>query len=207
MTDQAPRGRGRPKGTGRVDPDDIIEAALDALASGGYQALTMRGVARRLGVSLASLQYHHATKADLWRAAIDGFFADAADHHGQVDVADLARSISVFLQQGARRPGLVAALLTDRSEGSEERLAYIADGFAANTEQAHRKLEALQSSGTVRPLDPKVMFALTTIGIGSLASAGGAVKAIYGFDLENDEERDRFAAAVADIIGHGLLKR
>ena len=57
-------------GAGDIEFDPITETALDALADGGFPALTMRGVARTLGVSLATLQHHFPTKDALWRAAV-----------------------------------------------------------------------------------------------------------------------------------------
>ena len=71
MAETIVRKRGRPKGSGKVDPQRIVDAALDALADGGYPALTMRGVSRSVGVSLATLQHHFPTKDALWRAAVD----------------------------------------------------------------------------------------------------------------------------------------
>ena len=46
-----------------------------------------------------------------------------------------------------------------------------------------------------------------TIGIGSVASAAVALEGIYGFDISTEAGRTEFAAALADILSLGLLKR
>ena len=50
---------------------DIIEAARKILAEKGSAALSLRQVADRVGIRLASLQYHIPTKADLINALVD----------------------------------------------------------------------------------------------------------------------------------------
>ena len=201
------RGRGRPKGTGKVDPADIVDAALDALADGGFRALTMRGVARTLGVSLATLQHHFPTKDALWRAAVDHLTGDAIERRSHLDVTDLAGKLATFLEPGSGRLGLIPALLADRSAGSAERIGYIAGRFADALVQPRTHLEMLQADGVTRDVDERALFALITIGVGSIAGAADAVKSIYGYDLDTEAGRNGLARGLADIIGLGVLRR
>jgi len=168
-TDTAPvrRGRGRPRGTGNVDVSAIVDAALDALADGGYRALTMRGVARTLGVSLATVQHHFPTKDALWSAAIDHLTDDAIERRSHVEVSDLAGKIATFFEPGAGRLGLLPALLSDRSAGSEERIAYITERFGTALAEPRERLRVLEGDGAIRRIDEQAFFALVTIGIGS----------------------------------------
>lgn len=211
MTDDAAaparRGRGRPKGTGKVDPAQIIDAALDALADGGYRALTMRGVARSVGVSLATIQHHFPTKDDLWRAAVDHINDEAIERRSNVDPTDLPGRLATFLEQGAARPGLLPALLSDRSPGSEERLAYLAERLTDAMADPARRMREFESSGVVRRFDQRTMFVLLTIGIASIGGASEATRAIAGFDLTTAGGRRRLAEGLADIIGLGILPR
>jgi AcrR family transcriptional regulator len=55
--------------------DRLVEAALEAFASHGFEGATTREIARRAGVALAALPYHFTTKEALWRAAADRIFA------------------------------------------------------------------------------------------------------------------------------------
>jgi AcrR family transcriptional regulator len=207
MSETSVRRRGRPKGTGKVDPDAIVDAALDALADGGYPALTMRGVARTLGVSLATVQHHYPTKDALWRAAVDHLTNDAIERRSHVDPSDLAGKIATFLEPGSGRPGLLPALLSDRAPGSAQRIGYIAHRFSAALVEPSERLRALEADGTTRHVDHRALFALISIGIGSIPGAAAAVDSIYGFDLTTEHGRADLAAGLADIIGLGILRR
>lgn len=207
MSDAPSRKRGRPKGTGKIDPGTIVEAALDALANGGYPALKMRGVARTLGVSLATLQHHFATKDVLWRAAIDHLADDTIERRSHVDPDDLAAKIASFLDPKFGRPGLMPALLSDRADGSPERIDYIAERFTAALIQPTERLRSLEAGEVTRPINGRALFALVTIGIGSIAGAPDAISTIYGFDLATPGGRTELAEGLADIIGLGILYR
>ena len=73
MTEQATtRGRGRPrKSTAEGDPRQLIVAAAATLfASDGYDATSMRAVARSAGVDPALVRHYFAEKADLFAEAV-----------------------------------------------------------------------------------------------------------------------------------------
>lgn len=201
------RGRGRPKGTGKVDPSSIIDAALDALADGGYRSLTMRGVARTVGVSLATIQHHFPTKDDLWRAAVDELSADAIERRSNVDPRDLAGRLETFLEPGLGRPGLLPALLDDRSPGNQERLAYLVARLADAADEPSKRMQEFEANGVIRAVDQRALFLLTTIGIGAIGGSADATRAIANFDLTTSDGRRRLARGLADIIGLGILPR
>lgn len=68
-TQETPAGRGL--GTkGRKRADAILDAALSVLASDGYAAFSLRGVAARAGVRLGHLQYYFRSKQELLQAAM-----------------------------------------------------------------------------------------------------------------------------------------
>ena len=207
MAEEPARKRGRPKGTGRIDPADIIELAIDALMRGGYAELSLRGVARTYGVSLSTVQHHFPTKDALWRATVEHLAHDASMHRADTAEQSVADRINAHLTRATARPGLLFALLTDNSEGAEERIAYVADLFRENLEEAMTQFGAVSGTGILRDIDPRVMLTLLTIGVGAIAAASGAVKEIYGFDLDDDADRERFAEALTDIMLFGIVAR
>lgn len=56
--------------------DVVLRAALDLVAGEGVEALTMRGLAERLGVHPNTLYSHVASKAELEEALLDGLLAE-----------------------------------------------------------------------------------------------------------------------------------
>lgn len=49
---------------------EIVQAAREILVSGGFHKLTLRSVANKVGIKLASLQYHFSSRALLIQALI-----------------------------------------------------------------------------------------------------------------------------------------
>lgn len=56
----------------------IIENALDILKTGGDNALTMRQVATKSGISLSNVQYYYKTKNELLKAMVDNYFSECS---------------------------------------------------------------------------------------------------------------------------------
>lgn len=68
------RGPGRPRGgeaTTQATRDSILEAAYDVFSESGFTGASMREIARRCDVSLATLVHHFPHKGDLLVAVLD----------------------------------------------------------------------------------------------------------------------------------------
>lgn len=166
----------------------------------------MRAVARSLGVTLGTIQYHFGTKAELYRAAVDHTLADADRQRSLQPRRDLNQRIRNLLDVSSARPGVLAAFLGDRAPGHEERLAYFAQQFTGLFPEPAETLAELQTGADGRPVDPRALMVLLTIGISSIAGAPGATRTIYGIDLTSADERSRLADALTDIIGRGVFE-
>ena len=57
--------------TSELDPDTILDVVLDRFHAAGYGALSMRSVARDLGVTAPALYRHFANKQDLFAGAVE----------------------------------------------------------------------------------------------------------------------------------------
>lgn len=167
----------------------------------------MRGVARSIGASLATVQRHFATKDDLWRAAADAFLDGFATRDGPLSDGPLVQGIAGILDRGSAHPGLITALLCDQAPGHLERFAYIAQSLAARHEATLSTITDLQGDGVVRGVDASALILLLNVGVGAIASAPTATREIYGFNLEDPEQRLRLARALADIPYSGLAQR
>lgn len=199
------RKRGRPRSTDGVDPADILEAAIDAISRGGYDALSMRGVARSLGVSLATVQHHFGSKAELYRAVVDHALDEAAAQRSLVPERDLYQRVRLALETSSARPGLLAAFLGDRADGHEERLDHFARRFGALFDDPATTVDDLRGGHPGRPIDADAFMVLLTIGITTMAGAPESIRAIYGIDLASAEERSQLARGLADILGLGIF--
>lgn len=167
----------------------------------------MRGVARTIGASLATVQRHFPTKDELWRGAIDDVLDGFSDPTLSKFDRSLARSIEELLGRGRSHPGLIARLFTDQSPGHLERHEYLA-GRLANRHDRSRAFVAEQQDGhVVRDIDLSALFLLLTIGVGAVAGAPTAARDIYGFDLDDHLDRKRLAERLADILTLGILER
>ena len=83
----------------------ILAAALDLFSELSFDGATTREIAARAGVTQPLLNYHFSSKDELWRAAVDGLFAE--------------------LDRGARRPaptGLRGVDDADRGEAAGPRV-------------------------------------------------------------------------------------
>ncbi len=166
----------------------------------------MRGIARAHGVSLATVQHHVGTKQELWEAAITHYAATLARTRRQQADGRLADTIRAALDVSGERPGLLAAILGDRSEGSEERLRFVAEQVAPMFDSAAARVEHEADRGRLRAFDRRALQILVFVGIGTIAGAPEAVFAMFGYDLSDRAERAQVADALADIIGFGVYE-
>ena len=92
----------------------ILATALELFSELSFDGATTREIARRSGVTQGLLNYHFSSKDELWRAAVDGIFAelnDAVDKRAEglrgVDSLTVAKLlIRDFVYFSARYPQL-----------------------------------------------------------------------------------------------------
>ena len=113
-------------GERRRDPERVqaraVAAAIDEFAERGYEAGSLRGIARRAGLSQPLISYHFGSKRELWNAAKREVVARArtrlmAELAARADASDRVHAaMSAFFSHAAanpdaRRIGLWAQLL------------------------------------------------------------------------------------------------
>jgi AcrR family transcriptional regulator len=183
------------------DTVDLLDLALDALASGGYRGLTMRGMARELGVSLASVQNRFATKDELWRAAIDYSVHGAPDFYADQTLAEI---IEHRLAASASRPGLLLALLADDAPGHQDRHAYLAQQLGPAVANVREQLGEAQQLGFTRQVDAEVLLAVMVTCGAALGSLPREFTDALGLGAD---PAARLAQGLADLLLHGMLVR
>lgn len=69
--DGTKRARGRPAVRETVDPDTLLHTAQQVFARHGYEAASVREIARTAGVDAALIAHRFGSKQELWTAIID----------------------------------------------------------------------------------------------------------------------------------------
>jgi AcrR family transcriptional regulator len=88
----------------------MLDAVIAAVASGGYDAITLRSVAAETGMSPARLSYHFGTKQKLFLAALEHVEqrahreADASMRNARTHWQRLGRLISAVIPGGVGDP-------------------------------------------------------------------------------------------------------
>src|SRR6476646_4560033 len=68
-----------PRPSADATRERIRAAALDLFSELSFDGATTREIAARAGVTQGLLNYHCSSKDELWRAAVDGLFAELND--------------------------------------------------------------------------------------------------------------------------------
>ena len=79
MTVRKPRPRNA-RGEGDRLRDEVVAAAAALIAEDGPRALTLRAIARRVGVTAPAIYAHFENLDDVLKAVVDSTFAALADH-------------------------------------------------------------------------------------------------------------------------------
>jgi len=163
-----PRKRERnPRGQGAKLRDDLVEAATGLIAEHGTaEAVTIRAVARRAGVSAPSVYLHFTDRDALLQAAVEQGFHDLIDAvDGAIGaagedadpIAALRAGCTGYVRFGIENPGpyrmvfdtRVGPFASSTSDTAGDAFSTLVDGIAA-----------CQAANLARPGDP---FELATV--------------------------------------------
>jgi len=211
---QAPvrRRRGRPAASGdAIAAEAILEAALQAFATHGYEAVSLRTLSIELGCSHSLVGQRFGTKAALWRAAADygfgritGDLATVFDPTIEDSVEQLHRWIKRFLELSADHPELLG-LVNMEGRADSPRLTYLYNNYIAPAmAPVDGLLRHLAGQGRIRPVPLRTFYFLVVHGG---AASHSLLALARHFDprapLSAHEVRDN-ASLVADVVIAGL---
>ncbi len=108
----------------KLSPESVVTAAMDVADRHGIEGLTMRGLARHLGVEAMSLYHHFASKDVLLDAMVDRVFGEIAlpDPTGDWRAEMHRRSMSV--REVLHRHAWALPLMESRRAPGQANLAY-----------------------------------------------------------------------------------
>jgi AcrR family transcriptional regulator len=183
---------------GEVVAHRILEAAIEQLATRGFEALSIPDVAKAAGVHKTTVYRRWPTKNELVRAALQRVMTPAAPPRPSGDPkADLlvaAAYIARFLQSPLGS-GLFRMLLSN--PGDSELRAYAARLFdgAGEAQLAHIMApESAQLLGLAREQLRLVLFTL----------AGGIIHRTF---IEQKEASPAYLEQLIDLVLHGVAEK
>lgn len=205
-----PRPSGRPRGaTGDDTRGEILDAALKAFAAAGFEAMSVRELTRRLGVSHNLVHHHFGTKEDLWRAALEHGVGSTASELAELLGASVGspRSRQVLHQvlESAialltRRPE-VARIFSDESARAGPRLDFLYEQFLGPLLTILSRFLHESRAYGVRDVDSRIA-ALFVISSASAQFTHAALAEKLGVDRETDTGYTR---SLVDLVLGGLM--
>ena len=176
----------------------------------GFDRTSIRAIAREAGVSNRTVQHHFPAKDDLWRALVDEVLVPGVKRVGAVpspDAHTIEESIGLGVERALTRPGLSGAVLTDPSDGARERMEYVGSAVEGLMRDHLASMESLIEAEAVRRVDPTSLSIMIAIGLACVSSAGTAIEAIYGIDLDDTVQRARLVSEITDLLLYGVVPR
>lgn len=206
---------GRPPGAdGDQTRDRIIDAALQAFAVHGYDAMSVRELTRQLGVSHNLVHHYFGSKSDLWYAAIDHNFSSSTEEVlGELAQAigdpepekAVRRLLELTFRNAALHPAALA-IAADESHRGGERLDYLYEHFLApGIEMVGRFLEAARPY-PICEIDPKILALHVWNATTSMATRSALFEKLGYHSSKPNEPLGEYAEAAIDILVNGLFR-
>lgn len=190
----------------------LLAAALRAFAANGYDGTSVRDLARHVGVSHNLVHHHYGSKRALWQAALEHALSSSgrellalADASGRqrdweaANRAGIAGALAIFARQPA-----VARIMTDESARGGERLDFLYDRHIAPFARLLERLLAGAPADVRRRIDARAALLFLFAGMTAPFALGGLAAKLDGSHEVTEDDLERFAATVAEIVAHGL---
>lgn len=186
------RGRSRVNRGSELVRSRLIDAAIVEFAARGFNGASTRMIAERADAHQSQINYHFASKRELWSAAVTQVL-EALDetvdmHIGAVDQDDVravfAASISGLVEFAARQPELNRIMMHEGTAPSD-RLEWLTDTHIRHrVERMRQPWEYLVASGQAQPIGVEIMFYML-IGAASLMYANAPEAQMLGVDTDD----------------------
>ena len=206
------RKPGRPRAQDApLSVDEMLQAALGAFATHGYDGVSVSALSRELGVSHNLLHQRFGSKEGLWYAAVDWGCAGHADELAKAadptltDPLDqLAVILRRFLEVSAERPELVGLMNLEGRERSE-RLTFLFDHYVEPlVAPIGRLLEHLAGEGRVRPISARTFLFLVAHGAAAPFTLEALARELDPADPFDHAEQAAYIESVIDMLIAGI---
>lgn len=190
----------------------LLDAALIAFAEHGYDGMSVRDLARQVGVSHNLVHHHYGSKWALWQAALGhALAAPGRELLALVEAQGGARDWEVANHAGiagamllfARNPA-AARIMADESARGGPRLDFLFERYMAPFARLLERLVDGAPARVKRRLDPRAAMLFLFAGMTAPFALGGLAAKLDGSSRATGDDLQRFAATVAELIAHGL---
>jgi AcrR family transcriptional regulator len=208
-----PRRRGRPAvhTVHAIDESVFLGAAFSMFAERGYDATTLRELARDLGVSHNLLNVRFGLKANLWKASVDWRMVEAsttvvAAFDGDGDAEQRLRDLVRRFCEWATENRDIVAISYHEGQRDSWRLEYIVQSFIRPFQiRLDALIDEVRAVRPVHALSTTALMALLVQGVGFYFAAR-PLQIRLGEAPEASRETALFQARqFADFLIGGLL--
>lgn len=200
----------RPRGRPQIRTDDeILAAALEAFASLGFEATSIRNLNKDLGLSHEAVRQRFGSKDQLYWAAVDHAIAkfheelatEATAKGG--DLEALRESLRAFIVTTRRHQNLGRLLVSEslyRSERMDELFARVLEPGLVRTKAL---LDRLVEAGAIWPISLREYFFLAE----GAAAPFARVALSEAFEpVVGPLDSETYVATVVDILMRGITR-
>jgi len=189
----------------------LLDAAAVEFAAHGFDGASTRAIAARAGVHQPQINYHFASKLELWRAAVDALFAElhaetdaaVADAQAISDRAVLEASIGAFVRHAARRPEL-NRIMVHESGSPSERLDWLVGTHVKDRFDAvSTRWDPLRRAGEVIDVDALTAFYLILGGGTLLYTNAPEARLISGIEPVASDRIEAHISALIAMLTRG----
>ncbi|CAG2336818.1 MULTISPECIES: TetR/AcrR family transcriptional regulator [Burkholderia] len=213
VTERAPskrRTRGRPSADASVGPDVILRAARRTFAKRGYDATSVREVARELGIDAALIAHHFGAKETLWLAVVEQivelaepmFDALRALRTSPLPHRDrVRRALELCVDHEFAEPDIGMFFSTAATEEGA-RLDRLQERIVRPYHDAMFPLIAdAVEAGAIRPVDPNVLFFMIASAIGTTVSYSHMMLEYTSLPTRPEAFREAVLGVVFNFLG------
>jgi TetR/AcrR family transcriptional regulator len=186
----------------------IVEAAVEAFSSHGFEGATTRQIAALAGENQGLITYHFANKETLWKAAVDSLFSGlVGELAGRVEVladADVRTRLRLFIyyfvRYAARHPEQMR-LMVQEGKADSHRMEWLVDRHLKRLYEFYSGLVCDAQRAGVLPEGPAVHLYYILIGATSLIfTAAPECIRLTGTDPMQEDAIEAHAEVICNLL-------
>ncbi len=206
------RTPGRPKEQHGANTDEILRIALRCFAKKGYGGLTMNALAQETGVTDSLLHYHFGNKEEIWKKALSlvggEIYKELEDLFKLIEELDGLQKLRLFNKKivfvSAKHPEFQQIIVQEVFSESERSEWLIKELLRPIYSFMGQVIETEKEKGTIKNIPEANLTSFIIGSITTLFSRSFQMKKLYGIDSFDEEEVERHATVINELIFHGL---